>query len=70
VPAGPELKPRERVDGHGIRLDALDVAHDELPALGEARADALAEAGQVGARDRAADGERDRGRPRMSRHRP
>jgi hypothetical protein len=69
VPTSAELQPGEGVDGHGVRLDAGDVADDDLAAPEEKRADPIAEAGKIGTRDRAADGERDLGRPGMWRHR-
>ena len=59
-----ELEPRERVDGHSVRLYAADVAQGDVGAAAlEERADALAQAGEVAARDRPADGEGDRARP-------
>lgn len=61
MPAGGELETCERVAGDRVGLDAGDVAVDDgRAALLEQRADAGAEAGQVGARDRAPNGERDR----------
>ena len=61
APPGGELQPREGVDGRHVGLDAADVAEDEarLAAL-EQRADTVAEAGQVGTRDRPRDRERER----------
>ena len=56
-----ELEPGERVDAGRVRLDAPHVAERDLGPLGpEQRAHAVAEAGYVGGRDRAPDGERDR----------
>jgi hypothetical protein len=69
VPTRAELQPREGVDGHGVRLDAGDVADDDLAAPGEKRADAIAEPGKIGTRDRAANRERDLERPGMKVHR-
>ena len=55
-----ELQPRERVDRDDVRLDAGDVAErDRRAGPAEQRADPVAEPGQVGARDRAPDRERD-----------
>ena len=63
VPLSGELESRERVDRNGVRLDPANVADgDGRAALAEQRAHALAKTGQVGASDRAADGERDRAR--------
>ena len=65
APPGDELKPREGVDRHRVRLDAADVAEgDGGAAPFEERADTLAELGQIVAGDRAADGEGDRLRRR------
>ncbi len=61
VPPRGELKPRERIDRDRVGLDCRDVAHrDVCAAFAEQRADSLAEAGEVFAGDRAADGEVDR----------
>jgi hypothetical protein len=63
VPTGGELKPRESIDGHSVGLDTAHVAESHGgTVLAEHRADTLAESGQVGTGDRAANGERDRGR--------
>jgi len=70
VPANAELQPRKGVDGHGVRLDAFDVADDDLAAPEEKRADPIAEAGKIGTRDRAANRERDLEWPGMTLHRP
>ena len=70
MPTSAELQPGEGVDGHGVRLDAGDVADDDLAAPGEKRADAIAEPGKIGTRDGAANGERDLERPGMKVHRP
>ena len=60
VTAGGELEPRERVDGHRVRLDAAHVAERDVGAARrEERADAVAEAGEV-ARARSARGRRTR----------
>jgi hypothetical protein len=68
VPPGGELKPREGVDRHGARLDAVDVAqHDIGAAAFEQRANTLTEPTQVGALDRTTDREGDRFR-RTGRH--
>jgi hypothetical protein len=64
------LEPCQRIHGHGVRLDACDVADDDLAAPVEQRADAITEAGKVGTRDRAANRERDLGWPGMKVHRP
>jgi hypothetical protein len=69
VPAGTELKPCQRIDRHGIRFDAGDVAHDDAATLREQRADAIAEAGKVRTRDRAANRERDLESPGLKGHR-
>ena len=59
-----ELKPSEGVDGHRVGLDAGYVAEDDIcAALAQPSADPLAEPGQVGRGDGAADGEGDRVRP-------
>lgn len=65
VPLRGDLQPREGVDGHRVRVDPSDVADGDLraAAIGEKGADAVAEAGQVGTGDGAADLERDRVRP-------
>jgi len=65
VPPGGELKPRESVNGHRVGVDTGHVAEDDIcAALAQQRADPLAEPGQVGTGDGAADGEGDRVRPR------
>jgi len=69
VPTCAELQPRKGVDCHGVRLDAGDVADDDLAAPGEKRADAIAEAGKIGTRNRAANRERDLEWPGMKVHR-
>ena len=66
---GRELQAREGVDSDRVRLDAGDVADDDLAAPGEKRADAIAEPGKIGTRDRAANRERDLERPGMKVHR-
>ena len=64
MPPGGELKPRESVNGHRVGIDPDHVAEDDVSvALGQQRADTVAQPGQVGTRDRAADGEGDRLRP-------
>ena len=61
VPPRGELEPNEGVDGHQVGLDAAHVAEDDRAGAPlEKSADTLAESGQVGAGNRAADGERDR----------
>ena len=61
---GSELKPRERVYRHRIGVDAMHVTEDDTCAAPhQQRADSAAEPGQVGASDRAIDGEGDRVRP-------
>jgi GNAT superfamily N-acetyltransferase len=56
MPAGGELKARQRVDRHRVGLDAGDVAErDPDAALLEQRTHPRGEAGQVGARNRAFD---------------
>jgi hypothetical protein len=56
-----DLQARERVDGHGVRLDVADVADRDLGgARLEERADPGGEAGQVAPRERALDGELER----------
>jgi hypothetical protein len=63
VPAGRKLKPREGIDGHAIGLDTVHVAKDDDgTALIQQPADTVGKPGQIRAGDRAADGERDRGR--------
>ena len=53
APLRRELEPRERVDRHRIGLDAADIAHGDAGVASlQQRADAHAEAGQVGAGDR------------------
>ena len=69
MPTCAELQPRKGVDCHGVRLDAGDVADDDLAAPGEKRADAIAEAGKIGTRNRAANRERDLEWPGMTLHR-
>ena len=62
MPPGGELEPRQRVDGHRIRVDAAHVTHaTAAPARLEQRADALAETGEVRRCDRAPDSEADGG---------
>ena len=63
VPPRGELEPRERVDRDGVdaRRRCTSQSATSAPALREQRADAVAQPGQVGARDRARDRERDRG---------
>jgi len=56
---GGELQPRERVDGHGVRLDAGDVAANDVSHRGEEGADPIAEARKIGTGYRAANGEGD-----------
>jgi len=62
-PLGGELEPGERVDRHGVRGDELaHLADDQLGvAAVQQPAGALAEPGQIGAGERAADGKDDRG---------
>jgi hypothetical protein len=62
LPRG-ELQPRERVDADRVGLDAADVTAHEPTVRREDRANALAEAGEVGAGERAADPESDLVRP-------
>jgi hypothetical protein len=63
VPAGRKLKSREGIDGHAIGLDTVHVAKDDDGvALMHQPADTVGKPGQIRAGDRAADGERDRGR--------
>ncbi|HEU5009427.1 MAG TPA: hypothetical protein VFT33_01885 [Gaiellaceae bacterium] len=69
MPTRAELEPSEGVDRHGVRLDAGDVTDHDLAALGEKGADAIAEAGKIGTRDRAANRERDLGWSGMKAHR-
>src|ERR687898_3212744 len=57
APTRRELKACQRVDADRIRLHACNVATSDRGRLVENRAHALAEPGQVGAGDRAADGE-------------
>ena len=58
---GGELKPREGIDCHCIRFDSGHIAESNVrTGLAQHRADALAEPGQVGGRERTADSERDR----------
>jgi hypothetical protein len=60
-----ELKSRERVDRHGVGLDAADVTQRHVDASPcEQRADPIAEPRQVRALDRATDGEGDGARRR------
>jgi hypothetical protein len=66
---GCELQPRERIDGHRVRLDAGNVAANDISRRGEEGADPIAEARKVGARDRAANREGDLVRSGC-RHRP
>ena len=70
MPTCAELHPGEGVDGHGVGLDSGDVADDDLAALGEKHADAIAEAGEVGTSNRAANRERDLEWPCIQLHRP
>jgi hypothetical protein len=59
-----ELKPSEGVDRHRVGVDTCHLAEKEVRAsLGQQGADTVAEPGQVGAGDRAADGKGDRVRP-------
>ena len=59
-----KLKPREGVHRHCVWIDAAYVAEGDVrTAVGQNGTDTLAEPGQVGACDRAADGEGDRLRP-------
>ena len=59
-----ELEPRESVNCHGIGTDASHVTEDDTPlAAAEQRANSRAQPRKVGARNRAADGERDYVRP-------
>jgi hypothetical protein len=61
VALGAELQPGQGVDRDGIRRNASNVAQSVSRAgLPQQRADAIAEPGQVRARDRSADRERDR----------
>ena len=58
---GGELEPRKSVDRHGVGLDPGHVAQGDVgAALAQQRTHPVAEAGQVGTRDRAADREGDR----------
>lgn len=57
-----KLQPGERVDADGVRLDPADVAARDA-ARRQDRADALAETGEVGSADGAADPEGDLVRP-------
>jgi hypothetical protein len=56
---GSELQPRERVDGHGVRLDPGDVAANDISRRREEGAESITEARKIGTRDRAANGEGD-----------
>jgi hypothetical protein len=60
VPASAELQPAERVHYHRVRLHAMDVAEDDAAGrLAKKGTDTVAQTGQVGARDRAANREAD-----------
>jgi hypothetical protein len=64
LPARGELEPRERVHRDGVGCDARHVAaHDVGAARRQECADAFAQTRQVGADNRAADGEGDLVRP-------
>jgi hypothetical protein len=63
VPAGRKLKPREGIDGQAIGLDTVHIAKDDDgTAFMQQPADTVGKPGQIRAGNRAADGERDRGR--------
>ena len=59
TPPRGELEARQRVDAYGVGLHARDVAARDRAVLAEHGAHAIAETREIGAGDRAADGEGD-----------